>query len=132
MSSTMKRTGTAMVLGAALLLPVAAAGPAAADNDRRLVTRTASCGGGVTYELKAKVDDGRLEVEYEVDSNRVGQTWAVRVTDNGAVVYSGQRRTVAPSGSFSVERLIANKRGTDVITAKAVRGAQTCSGTIRF
>lgn len=40
--------------------------------------------------LKAKRDDGRIEVELGVDSNRAGQTWATRVTDNGVVVHSRQ------------------------------------------
>jgi len=34
-----------------------------------------SCHGGGTFKLQAKHDDGRIEVEYEVDSNRAGQVW---------------------------------------------------------
>ena len=91
-----------------------------------------TCSQGATWKLKAKTDDGRLEVELEVDSNRVGQSWSVRLKDNGVLVWSGTRTTLAPSGSFEVERRIANRAGTDTITAYARHAAsgQTCSARL--
>jgi len=87
------------------------------------------CATGV-WKLKAKPDDGRLEVEFEIDTNRSGQTWAVRVKDNGNSVFSGQRTTGGRSGSFSVEFRTANRSGTDHIRATATRGGTTCSGSV--
>lgn len=74
------------------------------------------CSGGV-WKLKAKHDDGRIEYEFEVDTNKAGQTWAVKVSDNGSTVWSGSRTTAGPSGSFSLERTTANRSGSDKIVA---------------
>ncbi|MEO6502963.1 MAG: hypothetical protein ABIQ09_13760 [Jatrophihabitantaceae bacterium] len=89
-----------------------------------------ACGAGVTWKLKAKHDDGRIEVEYEVDSNRVGQVWTVGLTDDNVRVFSGQRRTVAPSGSFTVRVLTTDRAGIDVIRARATFGGRVCSGAV--
>jgi hypothetical protein len=110
---------------------VATAAPAALAKDPE-VRRSGTCSQGAAWKLKAKSDNGRLEVELEVDSNRVGQTWSVRIKDNGVLVHSGTARTVAPSGSFEVERRVANRAGTDTITAYARHAAsgQTCSARV--
>jgi hypothetical protein len=108
-----------------------AAGPAQAKggDDGRVEAQGACTGGGV-WKLKAKHDDGRVEYAFEVDTNHVGQTWNVKVTDNGASVWSGTRTTVAPSGSFSLERTTANRAGADKIVATATRGAASCHGSV--
>src|SRR6476620_4389453 len=65
------------------------------------VERTGQCSQGSDWKLKAKTDDGRIEVEAEVDSNQVGQVWKWRITDNGTLAARGKSTTSAPSGSFS-------------------------------
>ena len=57
------------------------------------------CSGSSSSKLKVKPDNGRLEVEFEVDSNKVGQNWNVRLFDNGTRFFAGTRTTMAPSGS---------------------------------
>jgi hypothetical protein len=89
-----------------------------------------TCHGGGTFELKAKHDDGAIEVEFEVDTNRAGQVWAVRLTDNGVTVFSGHATTTRPSGSFSLRKVIANRAGADAVHATATMGARTCRGTV--
>jgi hypothetical protein len=111
--------------GASLLTPAAEASGGGAR-----VIKTGSCSGSADWKLKAKHDDGRLEVEFEVDSNRTGQTWAVRVSDNGHRVFSGRRTTHGRSGSFSLELRPANRAGT--IRARATHAGQTCAGTVRI
>jgi hypothetical protein len=117
-----------------LVLPLAAALPAAAKGGHPGVRAAGSCSGPSHWTLKAKADDGRLEVEGEVDNNVNGRTWNWQLFDKGAKVASGKAVTHAPSGSFSIERRIANRAGTDVITFKArsVRTGETCSGTVRL
>ena len=129
-STRRRRTLAAIALTGAL---VATAAPAALAKGTEVRT-SGACSKGATWTLKTKADDGRLEVEFEVDSNRVGQSWSVRLKDNGVLVHSGTARTVAPSGSFEVERRIANRAGTDTITAYARHTAsgQTCSARIVF
>jgi len=120
----------AFVLAASLALTSVPALASGGDDDR--VIRTGGCSGSADWKLKVKTDDGRLEVEGEVDSNRSGQTWAWKLKDNGKVVVKGSSTTGGRSGSFSVERKIANRAGTDKVVFKATHGAQTCRGVIRF
>ncbi|MFL6137610.1 MAG: hypothetical protein ACJ74O_07410 [Frankiaceae bacterium] len=127
MNRNARTTGAALVLLTGLLAPVALAGPASASGGG--VTARGACG-TATWKLKAAHDDGRIQVELEVDSNRAGQAWSVRITDNGTTVFSGTRTTLAPSGSFEVRKLIANRAGADVIRARATRGTQVCAGSV--
>src|SRR4051812_6469710 len=85
-----------------------------------------------SWELKAKLDNGRIEGEAEIDTNRVGQTWAWRLSDNGVQFASGSGTTAAPSGAFEVRRLTANRAGADVVRLTATRGATICGGTVRL
>jgi hypothetical protein len=100
-------------------------------NDGRMV-KTGSCTDGTSWKLKVKTDDGRLEVEGEVDSNQSGQVWGWKIKDNGAVAAAGSATTGGRSGSFSVERKIPNKAGTDTIVFRASFNGETCTGTIAF
>ena len=86
------------------------------------------------WKLKAKHDDGRLEVEGEVDSNRNGQDWRWRMVHNGSVSARGWATTHAPSGSFEVERRMVNLGGTDkiVFRARNPRTGEVCRGVVRI
>lgn len=124
---------TAAVL-AAFAAPVAFAGPALASGGSGGsgggVTSTGACVGGGAFKLKAKHDNALIQVEYEVDTNRVGQSWAVKLTDNGATIFSGTVKTTAPSGSFTVRKTTANRAGTDTVRAHAVMGTHSCGGLV--
>jgi hypothetical protein len=98
------------------------------------VERRGSCSGTTDWKLKLQPEDGRIEAEFEVDSNRVGQVWSVAISDNGVRVFTGSRTTSAPSGSFEVERVIANRAGADHVVASArnTRTGETCSGRLTF
>lgn len=95
-------------------------------------TRVAgTCDGGSTAKLKVKPDDGRLEVELEVDQNRNGVTWTVRVRRDGALVIRRNATTHAPSGSFSVEKKVANPAGRDHIAARATSpSGEVCTASL--
>jgi|tagenome__1003787_1003787.scaffolds.fasta_scaffold20032703_1 hypothetical protein len=123
----------ALAAAAALLtVPTTLAGvaPAHAGGDDRL--RTGSCSGSATWKIKAGPDDGRMEVEAEVDSNRTGQTWRWTLRHDGAVVDTGRSVTRGPSGSFEVGRRPADSAGTDSYTFRAVHRAtgQVCVARI--
>lgn len=115
---------------AAGALSIVAAPAYASHGGGNAVQKSGPCAGGGTFTLKAKHDDGRIEVEYEVDTNRVGQVWHVRLTDNGNVVFAGTRRTTAPSGSFEVRKRIANRAGSDTIRAHATFRRHSCGGRV--
>jgi hypothetical protein len=124
------RTSAAIAAAAFAVVTAGAALPADAANGD--VIRQGGCSESATWKLKAKSDDGRLEVEGEVDVNRNGQMWRWKILRNGNVVTSGTATTHAPSGSFSVERRIGNPAGPDSIGWRAKNPAtgQTCRGSL--
>jgi hypothetical protein len=126
----MNRIAPLLLLATAV--PVVAL-PAAADakGGGARVTASKSCVGGGVAKLKAKADNGRIEVEFEVDVNRNNQRWNVVLKHNGATVYSAAKRTAAPSGSFTSHRLIGNAAGKDLISARAT-GPNGRSCTLRL
>jgi len=113
----------------AVLLGAAAPAAVAKDGD---VRHEGSCSPSGSWKVKASPEDGRIEVEGEVDSNRNGQRWYWSIRHNGPIVAQGQRRTVA--GSFEVRRVLSNRAGTDtfVFTARRAGTRQVCRGTVRF
>jgi hypothetical protein len=108
---------------------VAAATPAFASGGGGGVSSSGACTNGGHFNLKAKHDGGKIEMEYQVDSNRAGQVWAVRITDNGAVVVS-RHATTGPGDSFTIRKVIANMPGLDKIHAHATFKNHTCGGTV--
>jgi hypothetical protein len=92
------------------------------------VVATGSCSAGSTWTLKLGPRDNVIETEFEVDSNVVGQTWKVRISDNGTRVFKATATTTAPSGSFSLQPRLPNQPGADNIVAKALNPAtgETC------
>jgi hypothetical protein len=124
-TTTAAATALAITLGAA----TAAAVPAQAQGGDA-VRAAGPCGRGV-WTLKAKPDNGLIEIEFEVDTNRAGQVWHVRVKDNRHLVVDRNAITKAPSGSFTVRAATANRAGTDVIRAHAIRGDRVCGGAVQ-
>jgi hypothetical protein len=139
-----------LVLGMTALAPAAALAKHGADDtagtaddkgglragagkggDAKAKRVTGTCTGGATAKLKAKPDDGRLETEFEVDQNRNGVTWTVTIRRNGVRAVSTKATTKAPSGSFSVERRLANGSGADRISARATSpSGQVCKASV--
>lgn len=104
---------TALTLAAPLAMTV----PAQASND---VVRRGTCSGSTHWKIKAKPDNGRIEVEAEIDSNHNGQAWTWVLRHNGTVASRGSATTHAPSGSFFVVRRTANAAGVDSFKFRAV------------
>ena len=105
--------------------------PATAGDDE--VIRRGSCSGSADWKLKVKTDDGRLEVEGEVDSNNEraavglgGSITTARVSARGTATTTGR------SGSFSVERRVVNLAGTDTVVFRAEHQGQICRGVVNY
>jgi hypothetical protein len=109
------RFGIAGLLALGLFGTIAPAASAKAGD----VIKTGRCSAGSTWKLKLSPDDGRIEVEFEVDQNKVGDTWRVRLSHDGDVFFHGTRTTQAPSGSFEVRKRTNDAAGTDTIRARA-------------
>jgi hypothetical protein len=131
MNTSTRRFG-ATAIAAVMLTGLAAAPALAKDGDGRVIKR-GNCSASTDWKLKAKPDDGRLEVEFEVDSNRNGQRWTWSIRHDGSVVHSGRRTTLPPSGSFSVERRVVDAPGRHRIsaTAKNLRTGEICRASLR-
>jgi hypothetical protein len=119
------------VLAVAALAAVSSA-PAKGGGAR--VIKQGSCSGSANWKLKAKVDGGLIETEFEVDQNVAGKKWRVVIRQNGVKRFSGIKTTKAPSGSFTVHKLLDNKAGKDRIVGKATApsNGQTCRGALRI
>jgi hypothetical protein len=112
------------------VLVFAVAGTTAAYAKDGDVIRRGACSGRSDWKLKLSPDNGRIEVEYEVDSNKVGQHWRVRLFENGHRIFAGHRTTKGASGSFTVRVLANNTAGGDAFRARASNGAtnEVCGG----
>jgi len=130
MNSKTAMTALALPLAAAAVLATAPA--ASASGGGGGVRASGSCSGTSHWTLKAKADNGRLEVEFQVDTNRVGRSWNVHITDNGTGIFTGTRVTQAPSGSFTVRKLTANRAGVDhlVATARNAASGEMCTAKL--
>jgi len=122
-------TTATLAVSVATIAPATASGGGGGD-----VVRSGNCSGSADWKLKAKPDNGRIEVEGEVDANRNGQSWHWRILHNGGVSARGTSTTHAPSGSFSVTRRLVNAPGTDSIGWRARNAAtgQMCHGSLQF
>lgn len=133
MKNTTRRSVATGLLALALVGGGSSAAQASGGDDNEVRT-SGSCSGASNWDLKAKSDDGRIEIELEVDTNRNGRRWAVRIGDNGHRVFTGHRVTRAPSGSWTVEKKIANRKGADRIRAVArnPRTGERCVARLVF
>jgi hypothetical protein len=127
------RTALAALAAAALTLPVGLVAPATASHGGGQDIRTSGhCSGAAHWRLKAKPDDGRIEVEGEIDSNRAGQLWRWTFKHNGSVSARGSKKTAGASGSFEVQRRMADLAGKDHFVFRATHRGQVCRGTIAY
>jgi hypothetical protein len=126
------RTALATIAFALISVPASLVAPAQASHggDDHGGVRTSGHCGSTRWQLKTKHDDGRFEVEGEIDSNRAGQKWHWTFKHNGSTSAKGTKRTSGRSGSFSVERRMTDLAGKDHFAFRATHGGTVCRGTI--
>lgn len=122
----------AIVALLASTVPALSAPAHADDDDDDRIERTGSCSNGARWKIKAKPDDGRIEVEAEIDTNTAGQSWGWVLQHNGSVSARGTSRTTARSGSFEVERKTVNAAGVDTFRFRATRNGAVCVATVSY
>lgn len=125
------KKGIAFALVTAFVLLVPAAVASAGQND---VIERGSCSNSSDWKLKVSPDNGRLEVEYEVDQNVSGDQWRVKIRHDGDLAFRGTRTTRGASGSFTVRILENDTAGSDVFRARArnVSTDEVCVGSATF
>jgi hypothetical protein len=116
---TLALIATLAVAGSAVV-----AAPTASAKGGKGVRVSGACTQRSISKLKLSREDAGTQVEFEVDQNRNGVPWQVTLRRNGVVVLSRTATTRAPSGSFSVQRLVA---GSGTFTATATRAGERCS-----
>lgn len=96
------------------------------------VIRTGDCTGVGHWKIKASPENGRIEIEFEVDVNRPGQRWRVALFHDGQRVKLVRTTTGLRSGSFTVRDVEPNAPGTDHFRGRAVRigGTNSCVGRV--
>ena len=114
------------VLVAGMLLGGVSAAPAK-DGD---VRKTGDCSGSTTWKLKLSEENSKIETEFEIDQNVVGDEWKVVLKKDGDVFFRGRRTTKGASGSFEIRRVVGDGSGSERIVAHArnLDGDETCHG----
>ena len=124
----LKRLGLTCAIAAAALVAI----PATSAKDGDVLVRGA-CTKASSSKLKLSEEDGRIEVEFEVDQNRNGVRWTVVLRRPATVLVRTTRVTRGPSGSFELRRVVADLAGADRITARATSpSGEVCRATAAF
>lgn len=126
--------GTGLVLSGLSSVALLAGLPTVAQAKDGDVITTGACSAGSEWKLKASPENGRIEVEFEVDQGKVGQVWSNVIRRNGTVIFRGNRVTQGASGSYTIRRVISNAPGDDAITARAknLSSGEVCNGSLVF
>lgn len=97
---------------------------AAKDGD---IIKRGNCAGGVKTKLKASPENGRIEVEYELDNAAPNEAWRVIVKKNGRAILRATKRTNGV-GDLKVRKVTSNGNGNERIeaSAKRVSGGGVC------
>ena len=124
----LKRLVPVALVAAAFL--VATPATSAKDGD---VLVQGTCTGPTSSKLKLSEEDGRIEVEFEVDQNRNGVRWTVTLRRPTTLLVRTTRVTRGPSGSFELRRVVGNRAGSDRIVARATRSSgEVCRAAAMF
>jgi hypothetical protein len=127
------RTLYAGVLAALCGLTIAVVAAQAAPAKEGDVLRRGTCTGPSTSKITLSEEDGRIEVEFEVDQNRNGVRWNVALLQNGSRIARMTRVTRGPSGSFEARKVAPNTAGTDSFRARASRASgEVCTARASF
>jgi hypothetical protein len=103
--------------------------PVASAKDGRDVRVAGTCTQGSTAKLKLSPEDGRIEVEFEADQNRNGVPWRVTLRRNGVLVAATRATTHAPSGSFSIRRVVGGTRAARVTVVATRASGERCTAS---
>lgn len=115
-SKTASRWGTLAIVGfSTLALPLVPFSAQAKDGD---IIKRASCSRRAEIKLKASPENGRIEVEAEIDEATPGNRWNVVLKKNSSTLFRGTR-TVNRAGNIEVRRVTSNGAGAERISAIA-------------
>ena len=129
----MRKLGIGIAIVALVAAVVALAVAPAGMAKRGDVRVAGKCTKSSTSKLKLSEENGRIEVEFEVDQNRNGVRWKVAIFQNGSRIARMTRVTRPPSGSFEARVLAANRPGADTFRARATSpSGEVCTARASF
>lgn len=113
---TLRRTLATVATAGLLATPLAvlAAAPASADADREW--RYA----GAKLEFDVEKDDGRFEVDFDIDNAKPGSTWRVVIRHDGKVIHKRTHRADR-EGDVDIDKVRPNTKGKDVFKVKVTK-----------
>ena len=117
-------------LAAVFALGALAVAPSALAKDGDVI-KEGNCTEGSEWKLKLSEENGKIEVEFEVDQNKVGDEWRVTLKHDGERFFRAVRETKGDSGSFEVRKVEPNLEGDDHFIGKALNlsTGEECKGT---
>jgi hypothetical protein len=78
-----------------------------------------SCGRGATSSLRARSDDGRIEVRFRLEQRRGRGLWRITVVHEQRVSARATRRTTRSDRTFELRRRLADLPGSDSVAVHA-------------
>lgn len=127
-STTAIITTAALGVGAAGFLGT---GTASADWDIER-ERSASCSAGAWSSLSLEKNRRTIEADVDIEHSPVGQTWRVRLAQNGSVI-ERTKRVADREGDVELGRRLTDQPGRDKVAVRAVSATgEVCRVTVRI
>ncbi|NJN23476.1 MAG: hypothetical protein HC810_02540 [Acaryochloridaceae cyanobacterium RL_2_7] len=107
--------------------------PLAAQAKDGDVIQRVSCSQRSEIKLKASPENGRIEVEAEIDDSVPGQRWRLVMKKNSQTIFNGVRQ-VNSLGNVEVRVLTPNGAGVENIVANArnLNTGEQCNVSVRY
>lgn len=119
--TNLRRTTATLAAGTLLAAPVSLVGaaPASAGPEQDREFRV----GGAEVEFEVEKDDGRFEIEVDIDDAKPGSKWRVVLRHDGKRFHKRTHRADG-DGEVEIDRKRGNTRGKDVfkVVVKKVGG----------
>ena len=117
----------ALLIALLAVVPVARADDGDGTEGRVELRREVVCSASSRVKLRVRAEDGRIRLELEIDTRRNAASWTVVLLHERRIVLRGSRRTLPPSGSFEIRRVVDDWFGPDAVVARATGPAgETC------
>ncbi|MGZ6545123.1 MAG: hypothetical protein ACXVEI_07405 [Actinomycetota bacterium] len=122
---------SSMLALAPLTATSAAAAPRAAAAPS--VAHHGSCSAQADWKLKVAPENGRLQVEFEVEHATAGDHWQVTIKENGSQLVSSTK-VVQADRSFHVKHRAHDTSGADRFVARETNASsgESCVGKVTF
>jgi hypothetical protein len=128
MTPRLRLLACALAAGAGLGLASQAAADHGGGSDVRV---QGSCTGSTRSELRVRAEDGRLRIEFRIDTGKRYRAWSVVILRERRIVFRGTMRAGRGTDRVDVRRTIDDWPGTDKVVARAsARGGQSCIATV--